>query len=157
MGDKGTNTVAQYLCCGVGGVRWHRVLQREVGDMVNGGVIYVQNAHPQGPAVWALQELSRRVLRMTGGYIRTHARTYPCTRHATASQRPVRSAAVRYGRRAATGGSIKAHTPAGALIILERSAACNTRTTPLSIVHRHPCGVSHAGAYIPGSNVRRWW
>jgi hypothetical protein len=42
------------------------ILQREVGDGVNGGVIYVQNAHPQGPAVWALQELSRRVLRMFG-------------------------------------------------------------------------------------------
>jgi len=51
------------------------VMQREVADMVNGGVIYVQNAHPQGPAVWLLQELSRRVLRMAGGY--THTRHCP--------------------------------------------------------------------------------
>jgi hypothetical protein len=66
--DQRMATVAEDWWCGVvrGVICCNRVLQREVGDMVNGGVIYVQNAHPQGPAVWALQELSRRVRRMTG-------------------------------------------------------------------------------------------
>lgn len=40
----------------------HNLLhQREVGHTVNGGVVYVQNAHPSGPVVWALQEMERRV------------------------------------------------------------------------------------------------
>lgn len=39
----------------------HLLLQVEVGHAVNGGVIYVQNAHPQGPVVRALEEMSRRV------------------------------------------------------------------------------------------------